>query len=177
MQRLRTTRTLAHNPVFVARRGFAAIWVIACIPLVIAAISFVVSIGRLNLARTELKTAAESAALGGARAWGQTGDGTANDAAGQPLGLAQANAMIMANSVLGVTPTVVTIELGMYVAGVFTPSTSVPAAAQRAFRVTLETTVTGKFGTSNYTVKSQALAVFNGSRAVITYDALNPSAS
>ncbi|MEI8381811.1 MAG: pilus assembly protein TadG-related protein [Planctomycetota bacterium] len=155
------------------RRGFAVIWILGCMPIFLAAVAFVVSVGRLDIARTELKTAAESAALAGARTWGQSPD----DAAGQAAAMVQITVMIAANTVLGNTPTVVSIETGAYVGGVFTPSVAVPTQTQRAYRITLSTIVTGKLGASDYTVKSQALAVFNGTRAVLTYDSLNPSAS
>ena len=147
--------------------------IVLYIILGLAAVAFVVSIGRLDLARTELKTAAESAALGGARVWGQSTD----DAAGQTAAMVRINEMITANKALGHTPTVVTIETGAYVVGVFTISASVPIQTERAYRITLSTIVIGKLGAADYTVQSQALAVYNGSRAVLTYDALHPSAS
>lgn len=162
-----------HNPLRSSRRGFAAIWLIGFIPVFLGAVAFVVSIGRLDLARTELKTAAEAAALGGARVWGQSSD----DIAGQMAATAAITSMIAANSVLGNTPTVISIESGAYVGGVFTPSATVPTQTQRAYRITLSTMVSGKFGIADYTVQSQALAVFNGTRAVLTYDAIHPSAS
>lgn len=155
------------------RRGFAVIWILGCMPVFLAAVAFVVSVGRLDIARTELKTAAESAVLGGARVWGQSSD----DAAGQAAAMVQIMAMIAANDVLGETPTVISIQAGAYVGGVFTPSVTVPTQTQRAYRITLSTIVSGKLGASDYTVQSQALAVFNGTRAVLTYDSLNPSAS
>ena len=160
-------------PRVASRRGFAVIWLLGSMPILLAAVAFVVSIGRLDLARTELKTAAESAALGGARVWGESTD----DAAGQTAAMVRINEMITANKALGHTPTVVTIETGAYVGGVFTSSVSVPTQTERAYRITLSTIVTGKLGAANYTVQSQALAVYNGSRAVLTYDALHPSAS
>lgn len=160
-------------PRVASRRGFAVIWLLGSMPILLAAVAFVVSIGRLDLARTELKTAAESAALGGARVWGES----TNDAAGQTAAMVRINEMITANKALGHTPTVVTIETGAYVVGVFTISASVPILTERAYRITLSTIVIGKLGAADYTVQSQALAVYNGSRAVLTYDALHPSAS
>ena len=160
-------------PRVASRRGFAVIWLLGSMPILLAAVAFVVSIGRLDLARTELKTAAESAALGGARVWGESTD----DAAGQTAAMVRINEMITANKALGHTPTVVTIETGAYVGGVFTSSVSVPILTKRAYRITLSTIVIGKLGAADYTVQSQALAVYNGSRAVLTYDALHPSAS
>lgn len=172
MQRIHPDSAASGQPMPIGdhrRSGLAVIWVIACLPIVIAAIAFVVSIGRLNLARTELKTAAESAALGGAVVWGRAGDGASNDAAGRTAGMAEANAMVSANTSLEVTPTVNTIEMGTYVGGVFTPGAPAPTAATRAVRVTLSVSVAGKFGAAAYTVKTQALGYFNGTRAVLSY--------
>lgn len=150
-----------------SRSGFAAIWVIASIPIVIAAIAFVVSIGRLNIARTELKTAAEAGSLAGSLVWGRAGDGASNDTAGRVTGLVFANQIIVANSALGESPTVESIEMGIYTAGTFVVAASAPVAATRAVRITLSIPVSGKFGATTYTVKARATAWFNGSRAVL----------
>ncbi len=172
-RRVRRQTAISHQrftPGIQSRSGFATIWCIACLPIVIAAIAFVVSIGRLNLARTELKSAAEATSIVGSRVWGQAGDGPGNDATGRITGLAAANAMVSSNTAIGVTPSVVSIEMGTYVSGVFVSGAPAPAASMRAVRATLNVTVPGKFGASDYTVKGQSLAWFNGTRSVLTFD-------
>lgn len=55
------------------RRGIATFWVIVSAPALLMLLVFVTDIGNLWLARGELETALESAALAAAKQWGDSG--------------------------------------------------------------------------------------------------------
>ena len=84
-----------------ARTGIALVWLILMLPVLFLLLCFVVEIGNLWLARAELETALESAALAAAKEWGDAGSSSntstprqvaqafaaANTVRGQPISL------------------------------------------------------------------------------------------
>jgi hypothetical protein len=60
------------------RRGLATMWLIMFGPVFLVMLYFVVEIGHLYLAKTELNNALEAAALAGAQRWSQAGATTAD---------------------------------------------------------------------------------------------------
>lgn len=81
-----------------ARRGVATVWLVLFLPLLLLLLCFVVEIGNLWMARAELETALEAAALAAVKEWGDNSGGdtlvernvgvtvaAANDVRGNPL--------------------------------------------------------------------------------------------
>ncbi len=58
------------------REGLAVVWLVLMLPLLFLLLCFVVEMGNLWLARVELETALESAALATVKEWGDTGGGS-----------------------------------------------------------------------------------------------------
>lgn len=79
------------------RPGISTIWVIPSLPAVMTIVVMVVDVGRVWLARSELKNALDAAALSGIKTWGE--GGTTAQAR------ADANDAMSANTILGTTAT------------------------------------------------------------------------
>ena len=86
------------------RSGISTIWVIVALPAVMTMFVMVVDVGRVWLARSELKTALDAAALSGIKTWGE--GGTTAQAR------ADANDAMSTNTILGTTTTLDTTEGG-----------------------------------------------------------------
>ena len=56
-----------------SRRGIATIWVLAALPVVLTLLVMIVDGGNLWVARTEIRTALDAAALSAAKTWGEGG--------------------------------------------------------------------------------------------------------
>lgn len=78
------------------RRGIATVWMIGLIGMVIALIGVIGEVGNLWLAKAELESACEAAALAGAQKWNETGGGDTLEAR------LRARALFHINLVLGV---------------------------------------------------------------------------
>ena len=100
-------KTLSHTTVAKARhsrRGISTIWMIVALPAVMTVFVMVVDIGHVWLARNELKSALDAAALSTVKTWGEGGS-TAN-------ARGDGNDAMSTNTVLGTAITLNTAEGG-----------------------------------------------------------------
>ena len=169
---------LARNRDVSRRRGAVVIWLLVAMPVLLTMFFAVTTIGSLWLARTELTTLADAAALAGAKTWGDA----SNSAATRTAAHLAAEAVAETNTVLGTVldvdanddPVAVnnnaacpgTITLGRRNGTVFEAGSVPPAANERACRVQLTTTVSapwfGGFGVIGpYTIQASSVAVYS----------------
>ena len=163
------------------RRGVAVVWLLACIPVAIVALQFVLEIGWLHRTRSELQVAVDSAALAGARVWGSSSPDAGSDSAvirtaaktsaqetlaahslsGTAVlsGVASNNAPAQVNNNLACPGTIL---LGDYVSGAFAAGSVPPVATRRACRCSVTVTVSSPFGFGSRTVSATSTALWDG---------------
>lgn len=178
------------------RSGLVIVWFLGLGLLSVVAIHFVLEIGWLNLARSELQVATEGAALAGARSWGPNPLSELDPMSAPALAVARSAAKAYAQQVLaahtvsgssaelsGVStndhPLAVnnnlacpgTIVFGSYAGGVFSAGTPPPSPDQRAVRVDVTITVTSPFGFGSRSINGNATAVWDSTlqRARLTH--------
>lgn len=171
------------------RSGLVVIWFLALALMSITVIHFVLEIGWLNLARSELQVAVEGAALAGARSWGPNPLSELNPVDAPALAIARTTAKAYAHSVLSAhtvsgsstelgnvsmnnNPAAMnnnlacpgTIVFGSSAGGVFSAGTPPPSPDQRAVRVDVTITISSPFGFGSRTINGNATAVWDATQ-------------
>jgi Flp pilus assembly protein TadG len=171
-----------------SRRGIGAIWILAAGPVALVMFGIVADVSKIWLARVEVHSGLESAALAGAKTWGDGSDNGAIRSAAR----VSAQSFGQANTVNGTALTLATndngtgldnqnnnnancpigeIVLGRLVGTVLdTTSTNPIAANERACLVRKSYSVTsfGSFLSGPYTVNVEVVARYDGGAVRLT---------
>lgn len=91
----------ARRPQPAARRGVATVWLVLFLPLFLLMLCFVIESGNLWMARSELESALEAAALAAVKEWGDTSGGSTSTARQVGQSVAAANTVRGTSLVIG----------------------------------------------------------------------------